>query len=265
MSIFDPIASGAIGEIGSDLQDLLIFVPTPEEVTFTSEVPLVVGGCSVASPSSGITIGTLVPEVFTGTNIEPSQADILIQTVQCTVVQSATIHPPASEIVFEALPPITFSGALIEVPGATIAFDQSEPFVTTGKAQFVSAITINVQTLVPEVSISYNAYPNTIGITIDAPIPRILVGNYIEASNTISMQTPYNEIASTTIGSLAIGEGEPSTRIVKTSPRIIFSADPPFVTAGKSQLVPAGIINISAMRPEIDSRSRKLRVLAIAS
>ncbi len=115
-----------------------------------------------------------------------------------------------------------------------------EPFVTAGKAQFPPSADIDVAPTAPGVSISATLHPATQNVTAVPMGVQILGGNYIEANNTITMVTPYGEIASSSVAQFSIGEGEESTRIVKRSPLAIVSVQPPFVTAGKSTVPPDG-------------------------
>jgi hypothetical protein len=94
---------------------------------------------------------------------------------------------------------------------------------------------------------------------------QVFGGNFIEANNTITMVTYYGEVASSSVAEFAIGEGEASTRIVKRSPLVLAAVQPPFVTAGKSAFPPSALIDAVSHRPEIESRRRKLRILAIAA
>jgi hypothetical protein len=141
----------------------------------------------------------------------------------------------------------------------------SAPVVTAGKSVSPPAAAVGVTKAVPGISISFNLRPPQQTVAVVAVPPSILGGNYIEASNTITMTTPYGEIGSSSIAEFAIGEGEPSSRIVRRGPLVVVTSASPLVSAGKSTVVPAAAVSITSPRAEIDSRRRKLRVFAIAS
>lgn len=264
---FDSIGQAAIGELAGDQLDVIIYAPAPFEVTVTKAAPLVSGGKSAAPATAAVAVAIFAPVVLSGSLVTaPEPAAVSVVGVAPRIEISATVTVPAEEVIATTAAPLVGAGAIIPAPvAAAVTVTKSDPFVTAGKSQFPTAAPATVVPNAPGISISANIFPATQDVVVEAHPPQILGGNYIEASNTITMQTPYGEIASSSIAEFAIGEGEPSSRIVKRSPLVIVSMSPPFITAGKSQRPPAAAVSVSSMRPEIASRSRKLRILAIAS
>lgn len=195
----EAIGRGAIGEFASDLDDVLIFVPSVAVAVVTSTPPVIIGTAISAPPALPVVATTSAPLLGAGASISPPTAPV-----------AAAVAPPG-------------------------------------------------------ISISYNLRPPTQTVVVVANPPQILGGNYIEASNTITMTTPYGEIGSASIGEFALLEGEPSSRIVKRGPLVVVTSAAPLISAGKSIAPPSALVAVASARAEIASRRRRLRVLAIAS
>ena len=264
---YDSIGQAAIGELTGDQLDVIIYAPAPFEVTVTKAAPLVAAGKSVAPAAAAVAVIKSAPAVRSGALIAaPAPVIVTVVAVESRIEISATVTVPSGAVTAALASPLVRAGAIIPVPAAAaVNVTRSAPFVTAGKSQFPTAAPVAVLPITPGISISANIFPAAQPVTVEMPAPQILGGNYIEASNTITMQTPYGEIGSSSIAEFSIGEGEPSSRIVKRSPLVIVSFAAPFITAGKSQRPPTAAVSVSAMRPEIANRSRKLRILAIAS
>ena len=263
---FDSIGQAAIGELTGDQLDVIVYAPAPFGVTVTKAAPLVSGGKSVAPAAASVTVAKFTPVVLSGSLVAaPAPAAVAVVAVTPRIEISATVTVPVGAVSASTAAPLVGAGAIVTVPGIAVSVTRAVPFVTSGKSQFPSTAPVVVTPSAPGISISAKIYPATQPVSVETFAPQILGGNFIEASNTITMQTPYGEIASSSIAEFAIGEGEPSSRIVKRGPLVIVSFTAPFVTAGKSQCPPVAAVSVSTMRPEIASRSRKLRILAIAS
>jgi hypothetical protein len=262
---FDPIGQSAIGELAGDAQDVLIFVPAALSATATKTAPAVAAGKSALVPSKTATAAIAPPSVRAGVSIAvPAQAAGAVVSAPSVEI-SATVTVPGLVAAASMGAPRLDAGVLITIPAKAVSAAIVAPSVAAGKQVAVPAKNSAVTLPTPVVAIGLRILPGPLLVTATLPAPQILGGNYIEASNTITMQTPYGEIASSSIAEFAIGEGAPSSRIVKRSILVIASFQPPFITAGKSVTPPTIQVTAALGRPEIDSRRRKLRVLAIAS
>jgi hypothetical protein len=264
---FDSIGQAAIGELTGE-NDTIIFVPAAAAVTVTTAAPLVSGGGSVLPAAAAVTVTTASPAIRSGVLVTAPAAPVVAVTAPAASVQiSATVTAPAAPVVTAtATAPLIGAGAYIAAPVArAVTVTVSAPVVTAGKSVFPPAAVVSVTAPIAGVSISATISPATCQVVATSTPAEILGGNYIEASNTITMSTPYGEIGSSSIGEFSIGEGEPSSRIVRRGPLVIISCTPPFVTTGKAIFPSAAVVSVTAPRPEIDGRTRKLRILAIAS
>jgi hypothetical protein len=261
---YDSIGQVALGELSGEA-DTVIFAPPAVAVSLTVSAPVIHCGASVLAGTTGITTTTAAPAVRTGVRIAPPSVAVSVTSGAASVEISATVSAGPLAVTVEALPPRIGGGAVITVPGASVAVSTKEPFVAAGKAQFPPTSVVDVDAAAPGISISATLHPGTVNVTVVPMGVQILGGNYIEANNTITMVTPYGEIASSSVAQFSIGEGEESSRVVKRSPLVIVSLQPPLVTAGKSAFPPTAVVTVASNRPEVDSRSRKLRILAIAA
>jgi hypothetical protein len=173
--------------------------------------------------------------------------------------------PAAAVAVAPGSPPVIIGTTINAPAAAAVATTDAEPIIAAGKLVSPPAVPASVATTAPGISISFNLRPPGQVVAIVANPPSILGGNYIEASNTITMITPYGEIGSASIGEFAIGEGEPSTRIVRRGPLVVVTSASPLISAGKSINAPSALVTATSARAEIASRRRRLRILAIAS
>jgi hypothetical protein len=262
---FDPIGQGAIGELAGDAQDVLIFVPAALSVTASKVAPAIAGGGSAIVPSKTVTAAAVAPAVRAGAQVLVSALSAAAATVAPSVQISATVTVPSLSATVALTAPRLDAGVLVTVPAKATSVAVAAPVVAAGKQVAVPPKEAVVTLPAPIVAIGMRIQPGPLLATATLPAPQILTGNYIEVSNTITMQTPYGEIASSSIGQFAIGEGEVSSRIVKRGLLAIASFQPPFITAGKSVTPPTIHATATLGRPEIDSRRRKLRILAIAS
>jgi hypothetical protein len=264
---FDPIGNGAIGELSGDQQDTLIFTPAAFAVSVTKADPLVSGGGSALAPvAKAVAVTTAAPAILAGVRIVVPVASVAVTSTAGSVQISATVTAPGTSVSAAVVAPRLDAGVLITAPAAqSVTATQVEPFVTAGKSQFAPAIGVTVTAPTALISISFNAFPATQDVVVTPVSPQILGGNFIEASNTVTMITPYGEIGSGSIGQGAIGEGDESTRIVKRGPLVILRVNPPEIFAGKSQFPPTRTITVTTARPEIGARRRAVRVFAIAS
>lgn len=264
---FDPIGNGAIGELSGDQQDTLIFTPAAFAVSVTKVNPLVSGGGSALAPvAKAVAVTTATPAIRAGARVAVPVAAVTVTATAGSIQISATVTAPGTSVAITAAAPRLDAGVLITAPVAQpVTVTRVEPFVTAGKSQFTPAIGVTVTAPAALISISYKAYPATQNIAVVPFPPQILGGNYIEASNTVTMVTPYGEIASSPIGAYAIGEADVSSRIVKRGPLVILSVNPPAIFAGKSQFPPTRTVTVTTARPEIGARRRAVRVFAIAS
>lgn len=262
---FDAIGQAAIGELTGDSLDVLIFVPPALAATASKVAPAVVGGGSAIVPAKSATATIVAPAVRAGARVAVSPLAAAAALGAPNVRISATVTVPAASASAALVAPRLDAGVLITVPAKAATGAVVAPLATAGKQVVVPAKPAAVTLPVPVVAIGMRIQPGPLLATAELPRPQILGGNFIEVSNTITMQTPYGEIASSSIAQFAIGEGEISARIVKRGLLSIASFQPPFITAGKSVTPPTINATATLGRPEIDSRRRKLRVLAIAS
>ena len=242
---FDPIGRSAIGEVaGGD--DVIVFAPPAIAVSGAAgEAPSIHCGGSALPPGSAVTIAVVAPLVAGGRVLVVPAVSASVTSAAPLVSISATVTAPANDIGVSAAPPTVLAGSNLAPDAAAIAVDVVAPFIKAGD------------------EVTINAPPAT--VTAASAPAGILVGKYIEASNTVTMITPYGEIGSASIGEFAIGEGEPSTRIVKRGIIVRVDGSPPEIFAGKSVFAPPRVVAVNSLPAEIDSRLRRIRVYAIAS
>jgi hypothetical protein len=173
--------------------------------------------------------------------------------------------PVAIAVNISTTAPIIIGVTIIVSTVPNITVTRAAPLVTAGKSILPASVSVGVTIASPGISISYTAYPVTQPVSVTALPPQILGGQYIEASNTVTMVTPYGEIGSGSVGQGSIGEGDESTRVVKRGPLVVISSEPPLIATGKSQFAPTSTVFVTSARAEIDARRRKLRIFAIAS
>lgn len=261
---FDAIGRGAIGELaGGD--DVVIFAPQAIAITATLGVaPAVHGGGSALPPRATVAATVTAPMVSVGASVAAPRASVTITSAPALVTHSATITAPANDV--------TTSSAAPSVRGGASIMASSEVVVTTQPAAILAGARIEV----PSISVVALAAPAMVSagaiVTVSAATVTALSapadirgGQYIEASNTVTMTTPYGEIGSASIGEFAIGEGEPSIRFAKRGVLVRVDVVPATIFAGKTVYPPPANINVTSMPGEIDSRLRRIRVHAIAS
>lgn len=240
---FDPIGLSAIGELSSDGADVLINA-TSFAIGVTKASPAVHGGASVGTTSRSIAV----------------------TVAACLIAISATIAVPTANVAVSSLAPqVQADAARLNPPTSSVAVAIHAPLVSAGANVQTVAASIVVATPAPKVMAGASVSPATASVAVVSPASSVVAGNAVDARNTIIMVTTYGEIASSSIGELSIGEGEPSTRTVLQSPFITVMSAPPFITAGKTILPTAANVSVTSPRSEIDSRDRKLRIYAIAS
>ena len=252
---FDAIGRSAIGELaGGD--DVVIFAPAALDVSGASpSAPEVHGGGSALPPGTTIAVTVAIPLVAVGAVVSPPVTSIVVARAAPFITQSATIAAPANDVAATATPPTVLGGASVS---ASSAVTVTAPAAIILAGVRIEAPFIGISVVSSSVMVSGGTIVMVPAATVaatSAPID-ILGGNYIEASNTVTMITPYGEIGSASIGEFAIGEGEPSTRIVRRGILIRVDVDPPSVFAGKAVFSPVA---------NIDTRLRRIRVHAIAS
>lgn len=242
---YDPIGRSAIGELaGGD--DVIVFAPAAVAISVVAGgAPSVHGGGSALPPGLTITVVEVAPLVAGGRALMVPAVSVSVSMAAPFVSISATIAPPANDVAVTFGAPSVLAGAGIAAATTELTVEVVAPFVKAG-----NAVTINV----PSVGVVASSQPTD-----------VLGGNYIEASNTVTMITPYGEIGSASIGQFALGEGEPSTRQVKRGVLIRVDAEAPAVLAGNSVFPPSRIVVVKSSPAEIDSRLRRIRIYAIAS
>lgn len=262
---FDSIGQAAIGETTGGSDDLLIFVPAAN-ATVTVTAPAVAGGKSVVVPGKAAAAALVAPSVLGGVLIIVPGAAATASLGAPRVQISATVTVSGASASAAILPPRIDSGVLANVPAKDATVALTAPTIAAGKQIVVPGNEVSASLPAPIVAIGYTTYIGQLEATASLPLAtQILVGNYIEVSNTILMSTPYGEIGSASIGEFSIGEGEPSSRTVKRGLLASVSLHPPFIAAGKQIVVPSGNATVTLMAPEIAARRRKIAVLAIAS
>jgi hypothetical protein len=262
---FDAIGQGAIGELSGDVADAIVYAPAGIAVAAITAAPVIHGGGSVSPSGRTVTVALVAPNILTGATIKPDAAAVTVMTVAGSIQISATVTVSAAVVAVSTAAPLVAAGKLVTAGAAAVAVTKSAPFITAGKSVAPTAANVMVTGFNPGISISSNNRPPAVSVAVTTSPPSILGGNYIDARNTITMVTPYGEIASSSIGQFSIGEGELSSRVVLMSPLVAVSVKPPFITTGKTISPPYAPVSVVTYRPEIDGRTRKLRILAIAS
>lgn len=263
---FDPIGLSAIGELSSDGVDVIINA-TSFAVAVTKTAPVVTAGASASPAAKAVAVTAAIPKIMGGALVMPATIAVAVAANAAAVAISATVTVgAASAVTVTKSAPVVLGGASVAAGAAkAVTVTASAPVVTAGKSIFPAAANVTVTANAPGISISATIHPPVATVATSTTPASIVGGNYIDARNTITMNTPYGEVASASIGQFAIGEGEPSTRVVLQCPFVVVMASPPFIAAGKTILPTAANVNITSPRCEIDSRDRKLRILAIAS
>lgn len=261
---FDTIGRSAIGELsGGD--DVVIFAPIVLDVTAAlGDAPGVHGGGSALPSGAAVSVTIAVPLIAVGASVMPPPIAVVVSHGSAFITQSATVTTPANDVAATPIAPVIVGGASITA--------SSEVTVTAPAAVILAGVRIEA----PLVSVAPVSAPAMVsgGTIVTVPVASVAVtstpidilgGNYIEASNTVTMITPYGEIGSASIGEFAIGEGEPSTRLAKRGVLVRVGVEAPEILAGKTIYPPFANINVSSSPIEVDSRLRRIRVYAIAS
>lgn len=261
---FDAIGQAALGEQSSDGIDTIIYAPA---IGATAAVapPSVFSGKSIFASGQAATASATAPSIRVGAAVFSAGLSATVALTAGQVSISARVVAPGAAAAATLAAPTIMAGAFVQVPAKTATATIVAPVVSAGKSVFAPGAAATATLAAPGISISAAIRPSGIAATATLAAPQIFGGNYIEATNTVTMVTPYGEIGSSSIGQFSIGEGELSTRIVRIGLLARCNIEPPFITAGKS-IFPGGKNAIAALgRPEIDGRARKLRILAIAS
>lgn len=174
------------------------------------------------------------------------------------------IFAPAATVAVTTNVPVII-GTQIFPPAVAVTVTDAAPLVSAGKSVAPPAAAVAATAFAPGISISASVRPAAVAVSVASTPAEIQSGNVVLAVNTVTMNTLYGEIGSSSIGEFAIGEGELSTRIAFAPPRVIVQPNPPLVAAGKILFPPAVGVTVTSSRAEVDSRRRKLRVFAIAS
>ncbi len=263
---YDAISQVAIASISADATDAIIFAPEAVAVATTIAAPVIRAGASVAVPVGPVNVTAPVPSVRTGVLATVQCAGVAVTSASAAVRISATITASAAAAVaVSANPPLILAGASVNVPVAPVLVTSNAAFVTAGKYIATTTTVITVSAPVAGISISAKIWPPMVAVAVGSDPVQVLTGTYIEASNSVTHTTALGEIGSSSIGEFAIGEGEPETHTHIRGIFVLVSTPETIITAGKSIFPPATNINVTSERAEIESRRRKLRVLAIAS
>lgn len=167
-----------------------------------------------------------------------------------------------------ALAPSINTGTSVDIPATTVGMIANEPIIQVGTLIDVPAATIAMSQPNPEIMRSVNlllSAPAIIGVSGVLPIiyNGALVDQPSRQDNYVSHLGGEGDGA---LGEFSIGEGpEKTVYSAPRAPRFRIMVQPPMIVAGSIVDVPAATIGIQALMPEIDSRQRKLRLMAIAS
>lgn len=261
---FDAIGRSAIGELSGG-EDVVIFAPVVLDVTAAlGGAPEVHGGGSALPPGTVVSVAVDAPLIAVGASVITSSIAVVVSNGSAFIAQSATVTALANDVAVASLPPSILGGASVTA-SSEVTVTASAAVILAGvriDAPFVSVASISAPAMVSGGTIV--TVPVASVVASSTPID-ILGGNYIEASNTVTMITPYGEIGSASIGEFAVGEGEPSTRLAKRGVLVRVGVEAPEILAGKTIYPPFANINVSSSPIEVDSRLRRIRVYAIAS
>lgn len=181
--------------------------------------------------------------------MDPLRAQILvpaltmqINTEVPVVTSGASVSPPPASLQFNLLLP-RFSVNL-DVPTVTVTFEPQAPGISISSNNFVPTKTLEFKPLAP---------PKVGGGT------QIIIGEYVVSYDL-------GGIGDSLVGEYSIGEGRSLTKKVNRIPSLNMQPHLPLVQSGVQVKLPAAVLmQFEMQRAEIDSRSRKLRVLGIAS
>lgn len=219
----DCIGSGSIGE-GAEL---------PE--SYTAAIPN-------ALP---ITVGSLQPKISAGAIIRSPVASITLSVGVPRVAISATQNVPKALVSVAAKTPKL--ELVLHWPKTNIIVAVKTPLPTAGKSQFVPNKQVAVAVLPPEVLTGFKISVPKANIAIAALAPRSETGLLIRAWNVTTVQYDVGSIGDYAIGEYAIAESAVESRVVQKSLEVTVQANAPFITAGKSQFVPAANITLGTL------------------
>ena len=237
----DAIAMGAIGEGGVTGAATIVLTTYPE-VTVDANPILITAGKSIVVPPVVVSVTTYTPAI----------------AISATV----TIPNPLSVVVVAHTPKL---GLDFRWPSASVAVAGNEPLITAGKSQFVPKADVSATLNVPLVLAGAQRQVPLASVAVQAHIPAIETGLVVKAWNTLSITYKHDTIATHAIAEYEIAGGEDQTDHYPRNFRINVTPNAPFITAGKSEFVPAAHVIAATYPPQISARTRRIQVQFVAS
>lgn len=270
MSIgYGSVGEFAIGEFGN----------TPVVIDINSVVgtmgvqilsPVVTTGVLVDAPTATIQFTLATPVILTDVlfNI-PEFPACSITLLEPQILHSVNLVIPNATIGMAIVAPKISGGAsVLGLPApAHVTFKTGGiPTLFAGKLIDVPSMSININLPVPiDITHSVNLAIPSMSLSLTLPKPDFGGGALVIVGNTHTTVSYGGGIGDSAIGEFSIGEGPPLFQTTHLPMRMFMLMEPLTVQAGKLIDPPIMDIGISVPIPEVDSRRRKLKMLAIAS
>lgn len=248
MSIgFGSIGETSIGESPS-IGPATIDLPAPPIISLSAMALAIFAGAAIILPAPpAVAVSTAPAQIQGGANIAlPAPERITLTTPIPAVSGGASPQLPApSRIGLAASPLGIFGGGMIDTP--------TPPRISLSSP---------VLQILQSANIWFPAPPR---IALQSPPLFIGGGANIIFDTEIQIITNGGGISEGAIGEFSIGEGEASIISFRGPPRISLESHAVEIQGGAIIDVPYATIRLSSPILEIESRSRRLRVLVIAS
>jgi hypothetical protein len=264
MAAFAPVATGPAADVPATDEDIVLR-PGTSELAVTAANPVVVSGGAGTAPASVLDVTAPVPAVLSGALVTPPVAEIFLTAPTPYPSISATTSAPATELTVDAPAPVVLSGATGEPPVAGVILTAPPPVSGSGVRRDPPAAELVVTAPMPMQTAGKRSDPPAAVLIVEAPLPTTLTGQYVEASNTVSIESDNGSAAGGPAADSAPTVGENLQKFIRVPPTLELTAPSPSVVAGKSAFPPAAQIILSGPSPEVHARRAKLKVLAIAS
>jgi hypothetical protein len=246
-----PIGYGSIGEssIGEliDAGPVTITLPVPPAIALAAVVATITAGVSILTSPAVIALSAPELAIQAGSNqVLPVPAIIGLTTQEPAISGGGYVVAPAPLIISLASP------ALLTQVGVNVA-NPAPPIISLTSPELQALQSANV--LCPA--------PLIIGVT--SPLLNADTGLNIYLDTALTIVEYGGGISEGSIGEFSIGEGPPTVRVIRGPPRIVVQSRDGLVQVGASVLTSPSVIHLTSPILEIDSRSRRLRTLVIAS
>lgn len=224
-------------------------------------------GADIDVPVAAIAVSASAPQIAISANLEvPPVAVAVLPRAPDALAGALTDVPVAPAVLLLPAAPEALSGTVVDPPvGAAVAVVAPVPQIVAGTIVDPPTAVVQVIGLSPQILQSSNLLIPVSEIIVAAPAPAVGGGAIVDVDTEIGFTTHGGAISEGAISEFAIGEGPPAYVPKRGTVKIDLQKFPPEILAGKIQDVPVSAIQLNKPAPEIVSRTRKMRVQAIAS